>query len=439
MQDGTETPRVMVSPDSSQSGPMILGGLQGMDGIGGTVSKEKEEAVKAEMGVMREDLELLRHAVQARKAGKLEVGELAEARQAANDCSGWLQRLSQLLGSSVGGQTTRRNATDALSSFSEATKEALRVLQQEMAELHRTFQAAYPGRKGFAMSGTPRASSTAGGAQAGALLQLGQTPRTREMFMANSDGQGTDRGGGNTLSQFFGVTGGTGAAAAACARAPSRRSASSSRHALTSHVARPRPRRRLSPPHTRRAPSRPPTPNAGARPRPSCPSCGWAAPTAARAAPLDLGRAPRCRRRSARRATTRCSLARPAGARPRRAARDCVADDEDYEPMPDASSQMFMQEVAILQMQAEGWKAEWSIAMQENERLRMALFDAESALESLPPARRARPTRRPRAAARTRCRRELCTSIRRATRRRRRCSRSSTGARRPRDAAHEKR
>ena len=34
-----------------------------------------------------------------------------------------------------GGQTTRRNATDALASFSEATKEALRVLQQEMAEL----------------------------------------------------------------------------------------------------------------------------------------------------------------------------------------------------------------------------------------------------------------------------------------------------------------
>jgi hypothetical protein len=36
---------------------------------------------------------------------------------------------------------------------------------------------------------------------------------------------------------------------------------------------------------------------------------------------------------------------------------------------------MFMQEVAILQMQAEGWKAEWSIAMQENERLRKAISD----------------------------------------------------------------
>ena len=46
--------------------------------------------MKQEMAVMRDDLELLRHAVQARKAGKLEVAELAEARQAANDCSGWL-------------------------------------------------------------------------------------------------------------------------------------------------------------------------------------------------------------------------------------------------------------------------------------------------------------------------------------------------------------
>ena len=32
-----------------------------------------------------------------------------------------------------------------------------------------------------------------------------------------------------------------------------------------------------------------------------------------------------------------------------------------------ASAQLFLQEVAILQMQAEGWKAEWSIAMQEND------------------------------------------------------------------------
>ena len=117
--------------------------------------------------------------------------------------------LAQLLGSSVGGQTTRRNHADALSAFSEATKEALRVLQQEMAELHRTFQAAYPGRKGFAMSGTPRASGHAGGNQASALLHLGQTPRTRELFMSSSNTGaevGTERGGGvPTLSEFFGV------------------------------------------------------------------------------------------------------------------------------------------------------------------------------------------------------------------------------------------
>ena len=140
--------------------PLILGGLQ--NSLADTFARESTESdehVKQEMAVMRDDLELLRHAVQARKAGKLEVSELAEARQAANDCSGWLQRLGGLLGSSVGGQPGRTHRRTA--GFSEATKEALRVLQQEMAVLHRTFQAAYPGRKGFAMSSTPRASEMA--------------------------------------------------------------------------------------------------------------------------------------------------------------------------------------------------------------------------------------------------------------------------------------
>ena len=51
-----------------------------------------------------------------------------------------------------------------------------------------------------------------------------------------------------------------------------------------------------------------------------------------------------------------------------------LAEDDDIRPRADDSNQMFMQEVAILQMQAEGWKAEWSISMQENERFRMALL-----------------------------------------------------------------
>lgn len=46
-----------------------------------------------------------------------------------------------------GGSTTRRLAVDPIGSFSEQTKGALRSLQQEMAELNHTFQAAYPGRK----------------------------------------------------------------------------------------------------------------------------------------------------------------------------------------------------------------------------------------------------------------------------------------------------
>jgi len=92
-----------------------------------------------------------------------------------------------------------------------------------------------------------------------------------------------------------------------------------------------------------------------------------------------------------------------------------LAEDEEIEPATDASSQMFMQEVAILQMQAEGWKAEWSIAMQENERLRMALFDAESALESLPPKAEGEEENKEEGAADDEMQwRELCTSIARA-------------------------
>jgi hypothetical protein len=66
-------------------------------------------------------------------------------------------------------------------------------------------------------------------------------------------------------------------------------------------------------------------------------------------------------------------------------------------------------------MQAEGWKAEWSIAMQENERLRMALFDAESALEQLPPKEEGEEGNEANEGADDEMQwRELCTSIARA-------------------------
>eukprot|EP00306_Pavlova_sp_CCMP459_P001390 CAMPEP_0185175730 /NCGR_PEP_ID=MMETSP1139-20130426/27246_1 /TAXON_ID=298111 /ORGANISM="Pavlova sp., Strain CCMP459" /LENGTH=133 /DNA_ID=CAMNT_0027741471 /DNA_START=1 /DNA_END=399 /DNA_ORIENTATION=+ len=41
---------------------------------------------------------------------------------------------------------------------------------------------------------------------------------------------------------------------------------------------------------------------------------------------------------------------------------------------------MFLQEVAILQMQADGWKQEWQTAIQDNEHLRSALNEAQGAL-----------------------------------------------------------
>ena len=220
--------------------------------------------------------------MQARKAGKLEVSELAEARQAANDCSGWLQRLGGMRGSSFGGQTGRTHRdSNNLAGFSEATKEALRVLQQEMAELHHTFQAAYPGRKGFAMSGTPRAYKMAGGA-ASALLHLGQTPRTRELFMSGAGtGDGTDRAvHGATLSDFFGVTS-TGSTTQSFQQ-PRVRSAAPT--ALEQQLARREDASTArgeidgqSPPHNSPrgnvSPSRPPALKPS---RPSCPSSSWA-------------------------------------------------------------------------------------------------------------------------------------------------------------------
>jgi hypothetical protein len=64
--------------------PLILGGLQ--NSLADTFAREStesEEHVKQEMAVMRDDLELLRHAVQARKAGKLEVSDDADPRTMA--------------------------------------------------------------------------------------------------------------------------------------------------------------------------------------------------------------------------------------------------------------------------------------------------------------------------------------------------------------------
>ena len=50
------------------------------------------------------------------------------------------------------------------------------------------------------------------------------------------------------------------------------------------------------------------------------------------------------------------------GASSSRSGSEAEAEEEEG-----ASAQLFLQEVAILQMQAEGWKAEWSIAMQESD------------------------------------------------------------------------
>ena len=46
----------------------------------------------------------------------------------------------------------------------------------------------------------------------------------------------------------------------------------------------------------------------------------------------------------------------------------------------DANAPQFLQEMVMLQMQAEGWRAQWSVAMQENEDLRSRLYDTHNTL-----------------------------------------------------------
>ena len=46
----------------------------------------------------------------------------------------------------------------------------------------------------------------------------------------------------------------------------------------------------------------------------------------------------------------------------------------------DANAPQFLQEMVMLQMQAEGWRAQWSVAMQENEELRSRLYDTHNTL-----------------------------------------------------------
>lgn len=46
----------------------------------------------------------------------------------------------------------------------------------------------------------------------------------------------------------------------------------------------------------------------------------------------------------------------------------------------DENAPQFLQEMLVLQMQAEGWRVQWSVAMQENEELRAQLYDTHNSL-----------------------------------------------------------
>ena len=433
MQDGTETPRGM--PDSAAGKPVLLGQVVNNAGAPSAAPKAErlsDAMLTAEMAVMREDLDELKKALASRKAGDLTAVELAEARQACNDCTGWLARLGQLLGSNVGGgQSTARGTSAAqaeasMRDVSEKTKGELRDLQKEMAEVHRTFQAAYPGGKpGLAPGGTPRNNSTTGGGgsarggagQANGLLELGQTPRTKALFM------GGGGGGGGGLSSLFLGGGGDGSPSKGQKRGRDTNrdngSLPSERRGRDVAEKEGPGRLRLVRPSgdsndgDRSSPSPEPQDGSGTARGAAVPKLSTLHPAVPK---LKIGGEPESVDTATMKGAgaPKLSLRLPLGATgvgggPSQSARaggggmppgigaldlgglsqlppgspleDVKTDDtEDV-----ASAQLFLQEVAILQMQAEGWKAEWSISMQENERLRMALYDAQAALEALPP------------------------------------------------------
>ena len=206
MQDGTETPRVMVSPDS-QAGPMLLG----------QAGRTRPRRRRREGGdvVMREDLELLRHAVQARKAGKLEVGSSPRraSRQAAR--AGCSASASSWARPSAG---RRRAATRGRARVLLGVDQgALRVLRREMADCTARSRR-YPGRKGFAMSGT-RAPRRRRGRPT--RCSRSARRRARRLFMAQTAGPRAPTAARRSRSSS--ACGGRAGQAGGSARAPPRR------------------------------------------------------------------------------------------------------------------------------------------------------------------------------------------------------------------------
>lgn len=203
--------------------------------------------------------------------------------------------------------------------------------------------------------------------QASPLLQLSQTPRTRQLFMAGSHRAGGGfQAGSAGLSSLFGFE---------SSRAPL-----PSQREEEEKFLPPSPRVNPPPPSPAGAKSgpfipklqiggAPPTtaqPTSGANVHPS--GGGGALVPKLKGLGLNLGAA-QMNEASERQGGLKLGL---------------EEREEEGEKEPSEGQLMLMQEVAILQMQAEGWKGEWSLAMQENERLRMAMFETQSALEAMP-------------------------------------------------------
>lgn len=407
----------------------------GRDGASAALGGENgagpsDEKIKSEIAVMREDVDKLAHCLALSDDGTLGSTDLAEAMQAAQDCRGWSKRLDVFLGTQSGNSTARTSGASA-AMVSRYMRPQLQSLQAEMKQLVERWEEVAPIekkqsrtrialRQGMPVPAfTPRGSVQGeNGGGSGHVEYGGATPRTRQMFMLNNPKLLNAQGPLASLASGFTPRGGKGGfnrGDPMTDRSGSRPRmfGADGRHSANDMHGMPEsPRHRglrgdedeededdgAYGDHARATAQRLPPLHPGVGRSASGAavpglSLGGANPKGLKA--LDLAKAGNGNANGSRlsidlspaKQLQHLDLARPGDNGNAMAATDDWFDtayfnawQEGSEGLQDTNSQLFLQEVAILQMQADGWKTEWSMAMQDNERLRAALYDAQEAL-----------------------------------------------------------
>jgi hypothetical protein len=376
-----------------------LGGRAG----GGDVA---DGELEGELAVMREDCERLVQAVGQSQGGTaLSAALLAEATQAAQDCRGWLKRLDAFLatpsgGAAAGGATVRATAGASAARVSAAMRPRLAALRASMAAALDRWEALAPLERKLASTRAALRSAAAAAGGGGGLAGGGggATPRTRALFAgAGSTSRMLQRASSSLATRATHTPrlrgkpkggGGKGAKARGGRRGDrsARRGPAEPEEDGAAVAESPRYRGLRGGDSTDDdddddggdGPALPLRGIGGVGKRHSVvafsqPLPGVAARRQSMARPkiaLDLSSAQQLR----------------AGDLTKTSDDDDDDDDDDDGDDGDdgesAGEDELVQELALLQMQADSWKAEWQNAAADNERLRDALTDARAALDA---------------------------------------------------------